>query len=167
LLVIGGEVICKDEPQQDAFDVVRLLRELVDRSFPRLRAIRFAVSVVDLDDCIAEVRFVLDKRLAYIWIDRTDLNRIDENALTGCLAHELCHVEADYKRGCLGKWFYDPLYWRVPCIKSWEERSVDRMAVRKGYGPQLIALHSYNDLYYESYAPKDGLTVQELTCLGG
>ena len=108
------------------------------------------------------MQYSVKDHAARLWMDPIDLSRMSQEAVTGCLVHELCHIERDWRRGKVGAWFFDPLYWSVPAILSWEERRVDLLAVRKGYGEHLLALHAYHDQHYAGYDNKDGLTVDEI-----
>ena len=149
-------------PENSKTAVEELVKSLIADSFPSLRDIRLVVALTESPDAIAEMEFSAKDRSAKLWVDRTDLSRMSRDALVGTLVHELCHVEADARRGLLGRWLYDPLYWRFPRVLSWEERRVDREVLRKGYGHHLLALSKYHNSHYAKYEYSDGLTEAEL-----
>jgi beta-lactamase regulating signal transducer with metallopeptidase domain len=142
-------------------DVEELIGELVRQSFPKIQGIRFAISLEASETGIAEMHLDRANKVASVSIDPMDLSQMNRDELVGCLAHELCHVERDWRRG----WWtsvFDWLYWRFPAVLSWEERSVDREAVRRGYGPELLAILAYHDRNYVKYDRADGLTAEEI-----
>jgi hypothetical protein len=144
-------------------EVEAAIRELVRESFPKIQEIRFEISLAASETGIAEMHFDRANRVASVWIDPVDLKQMSRPELVGCLAHELCHVERDWRRAWMTPAF-DWLYWSFPWMMSWEERSVDREAVRKGYGSELLAILAYHDRNYVKYDREDGLTADEIRC---
>ena len=138
-----------------------MIGELVRQSFPKIQGIRFAISLAASETGIAEMHLDRANKVAFVWIDPVDLKQMSRDELVGCLAHELCHVERDCRRGWITP-IFDWLYWSFPAVLSWEERSVDREAVRKGYGPELLAILDYHDRNYLKYDRTDGLTAEEI-----
>lgn len=72
-------------------------------------------------------------------VDKEVLN-MNDRAITGCLVHELCHIEN----------------WNL------SERDIDLMVINKGYGWELYEFLKYHDSIYEKYNKKDGLTKKEI-----
>lgn len=72
-------------------------------------------------------------------VDR-EVFKMNDDAITGCLLHELCHMAYP---------------WR-------SERRIDQTVINIGYGRHLYEFYKYHDHKYERYTKKDGLTKKEI-----
>ena len=76
----------------------------------------------------------------YVLLIDKEVFKMNDKAITGCLVHELCHIE------------------------NWDlsEREIDVKVISKGYGWELYEFLKYHDSIYEKYNKKDGLTKKEV-----
>lgn len=70
----------------------------------------------------------------------TKARRLSDKALTGLIAHELCHQERYRKMGVLSYYCFVLKYTFSQKARIEEEHEVDRMAVRKGFAAELHEL---------------------------
>lgn len=124
-------------------EIRKLTRLLIDASFPELEGKTPLIGIENSEHAfmqMVQVKIWPWWRLSVIVIDRESFS-MPAAALVGCLVHELCHVVA-------------------PDEKS--ERKIDKMVLKRGYGPNLLELKKYHDKHYEAYTKSDGLTRKEV-----
>lgn len=143
--------------------ITSLAMEMIAASFPSLQNRALRVKMVKTDDYVMAVRLGKTLRL---WVSKADAKRMGRSALTGVLAHELCHAEEDLHRQALT---HALLAEACESTASPEfsseaatERRIDAAVIRKGYGRQLLAFQKYHDRYYEPYDCTDGMTLNEI-----
>jgi hypothetical protein len=113
------------------------IKEIIIQDFKRLK-MPFIIYVNRDNLFMCSIKLPLSINI--LLVDKEVFN-MNDNAIIGCLVHELCHFEN----------------WN---IKS--ERDIDRMVIKKGYGRQLYEFLKYHDSIYEKYTKKDGLTKKEI-----
>lgn len=115
----------------------QLLKDVIRSSFPEIKRTPVVI-FVDRDDLFMGVTKVFG--IFILAVDKEAL-KMPEDAIKGCLAHELCHV---------ANW------------KEQSEREIDRMVINKGFAQELHAFLKWHDARYKSYKKKDGLTRKEV-----
>ncbi len=66
--------------------------------------------------------------------------KLGESALTGLLAHELCHQERYLQMGTLRYLEFAVKFVLSRTVRGSEEKATDRLTIEKGYGRQLYDL---------------------------
>lgn len=143
--------------------ITSLAMEMIAASFPSLRGRALKVKMVKTDDYVMAVRLGKTLRL---WVSKEDAKRMGRRAVTGVLAHELCHAEADLQEQTSGI-FSPPRSCKASArlgmpLEALAERRIDAAVIRKGYGRHLLAFQRYHDRYYEPYDCTDGMTADEI-----
>ena len=133
---------------------------MISRSFPALRGMTLRVKIIDTEDYVMSVR--LESKEIHLEVSREDAARMGRSAVTGVLAHELCHTEEDWRHGPFLETLFSWLSECIPSLKTRMERRIDIAVIWKGYGNELLAFQRYHDLYYEPYDQTDGMTVEEI-----
>jgi hypothetical protein len=144
--------------------IISLVMEMIATSFPSLQSRALRVKMVKTDDFVMAVRLGKSLRL---WVSKADAKRMGRNALTGVLAHELCHAEEDLQRQALTHALFAEGCESTAASpelssEAATERRIDAAVIRKGYGRQLLAFQKYHDRYYEPYDCTDGMTLHEI-----
>jgi hypothetical protein len=145
--------------------ITLLAKEMIATSFPCLQNRAVRVEMVKTDDYVMAVR--LGKALR-LWVSKADAKRMGRSALTGVLAHELCHAEEDLLlqqqalRHAAPSKACKPVAWPETAFEAEAERRIDAAVIQKGYGRQLLAFQKYHDRYYEPYDRTDGMTLDEI-----
>ena len=140
-------------------DVDALFERLRSISFGSLSALNISLELVDLEEDIGAVVYGPNADTFTVQLDRRNVSAMSEDAVIGCLAHELCHIDKDTEGGsALG----DLPNKLSSGLVTEDEREVDRMVIAKGYGPHLLAFQIYHDENYEPYNACDGLTRDEI-----
>lgn len=144
-------------------DIRLLAKAMIAASFPSLRGKPVRVKMVKTDDYVMAVRLGKAIRL---WVSKEDARRMGRSALTGVLAHELCHAEEDLQpdttKGALLAMACGLVPGLEARVETASERRIDAAVIRKGYGRQLLAFQKYHDRYYEPYDHTDGMTLKEI-----
>jgi hypothetical protein len=129
-------------------------RQIVEESFPELRKTKIVyVNRQRIGNCFMDVERTSPG--SFLLRVSKESRRLPESAFIGCVAHELSHVLIEKRIPYLFQDLFDNFY------ESFEdefERFVDRIAVSRGYGSNLISLYS------ESYSPQS-LSPEEITNL--
>jgi hypothetical protein len=143
-------------------DPSRLVRDLVEASFPALSSWRIRVRLVSSDGYVAAVLPFRPLRRALLLVCKQDWARMSKRAARGVLAHELCHLE-DAASTPIVKHALS-LVWQClsKSARANDERSADERVIAKGYGLDLLAFQEYHDREYEPYGQDDGLTLDEI-----
>lgn len=137
--------------------------KLIEKSFTELSVLQLDISIVKKQDYFMAVDTwaILSKGVLRIEIDKS-CNKMNQKAITGCLAHELSHAIIDlnkskskYILGGIVQSLFDP-------IKTKDEREADLLTLKRGYAENLIAFLKFQKKYYEKYNETDGLTIKEI-----
>jgi hypothetical protein len=144
-------------------NVQAMVQAIVDRSFPELRNVEIACRLTETaEDFIAGINWSrTDPPTIVITFSAEDVNQMPEDALVGCIAHELCHAEYDVALSPSVFAANDQRYGSDPEFRSAHEREIDLAVIKKGYGPELLALQMYHNQHYDPYQTSDGLTPEE------
>ena len=140
----------------------RRIREILDiiiqDSFASLKQVRIdIVKSADDDEFLACSG---NRGVGFKIYASKSIDKINDFALTGIVAHELCHIET------INRWppalavlevFASNL---LPFLNGFMERRTDENVIQKGYGENLLAFQKYHDKRYEAYTWFDGLKRQ-------
>jgi hypothetical protein len=116
---------------------VTIIRNLIDKSFPRLQGKKIHLFVFRLRFYAMSVwippffRFI---------VMSTRTKSFNDNVLTAILAHELCHQERYLQRGTFGYILFAIRFIFSRKEQAKEEMATDRLTVEKGFGRQLYEL---------------------------
>lgn len=91
-----------------------------------------------------------------LFIDKSIL-KFSEEGFKGCLAHELSHIGE--RSGQLMKFLTSRLR---HVTETERERSADLMAVRRGFGNELLEFHRLHNKKYKKFNASEGLTTKEI-----
>jgi hypothetical protein len=90
------------------------------------------------------------------------LREAPRRVLEGGLAHELCHIEADFRLHGHQR----DLAWRRYRESRWcrmrEERATEERVIELGYGPHLLALTHFAHRLGYSFSRENGLLYAEV-----
>ncbi len=135
-----------------------LLRQVRRRSFPRLRSRSISIDWGTTDGLLS---YAVDSDQYAITVNDR-LRKASRTALTGGIAHELCHIEAETKLGIYAR----ELAWSRYADSKWyrmrEERSVESRAVELGYGSHLLELTRFAHRLGYTFKREHGLLYREL-----
>lgn len=126
--------------------------------FPELDKVDITVKVKKKTDYLMAITSNPIKKNAILKIDWF-LRKASEEALKGCLAHELIHIGDDIKNGVFG--------FIINAVKNRHfnaslERKVDLEVINRGLGNELLEFQKFHDKYFEKYNESDGLTKKEI-----
>jgi hypothetical protein len=141
-------------------NLIALANSMISSSFPALRGMTLELEMVDTEDYVMAMS--LEGQVIHLDVSREDAARMGRRAVTGVLAHELCHAEEDYRHGPLLERLFSWLCDRFPGLETRMERRIDAAVIQKGYGNELLAFQRYHDRHYEPYLQTDGMTVEEI-----
>jgi hypothetical protein len=143
-------------------DLDSIIYKVIQQSFPTLQGVLISSRLVDADNFLAGIQWQSNQPPSVLLsFSAVDLEQMPQEALVGCIVHELCHVEYDVALSGSDRVANDVRYAASAEYRSAHEREIDMAVIEKGYGPELLALQSYHDLHYEAYESSDGLTQQE------
>ncbi len=148
-------------------DLNATIREIVHRSFPALGNLSISCRVTETaEDFLAGIQWNrTDPPSVVITFSATDIAQMSDDALVGCIVHELCHAEFDAALSPDVFAANNQQYAADPEFRTSHEREIDVAVIKKGYGPELLALQTYHNHHYEPYQPSDGLTPEETQAL--
>jgi len=116
--------------------VIKMANEIIEKSFPELRK-----------KCILFVILPFRFYALSLWIPPFGLiiislrtKKIASSALTGLIAHELCHQERYRKMGLMGYLRFTFGYIFSKKNRIDEEHNTDRLTILKGYAHELYEL---------------------------
>ena len=139
-----------------------IFQKLRGTGFSSLARLDIRLSIVDSEDDLGAVVYGPKGDNFVILLNRADAAAMSEEAVIGCLAHELAHIEKDTEGGT---GLSESARNFVPSLTTQDEREVDCIVIAKGYGRQLLALQTYHDENYQPYTDSDGLTRDEIIAL--
>jgi len=144
-------------------DLEAMVQAIVQRSFPELRNLEISCRLTETaEDFLAGINWSrTDPPTIAITFSAEDVNQMPEDALVGCIVHELCHAEYDAALSPSVFAANDDRYGSDPEFRSAHEREIDLAVIKKGYGAELLALQIYHNQHYEAYQSSDGLTPEE------
>lgn len=136
-------------------DLNQIIAEIVPQAFPELAGKKIELEYVRLDD--ASFDCVSYREHYWIRVDK-DMASAPRRVLVGGLAHELCHFILNKKETV-----WQALKYKLS--KSYRiivERNTDLETIKRGFGPQLLALARYNETQNDGYDAESGLSAAEL-----
>ena len=144
-------------------DLNETVHEIVERSFPELRHLEISCRLTETaEDFLAGIQWNrTDPPTIVISFSADDVKQMSDDALVGCIVHELCHAEYDFALSPSVFAANDQQYASDPEFRSTHEREIDLAVIKKGYGRELLALQIYHNEHYDAYQPSDGLTPEE------
>jgi hypothetical protein len=144
-------------------DLNATIHDIVERSFPLLRDLKISCELTDTaEDYLAGIDWRLSEpREIILTFSAEDVKQMPDDALVGCIVHELCHAEYDFALSPSMFATNDQRYGSDPEFRSTHEREIDLAVIQKGYGRELLALQVYHNAHYEAYQTSDGLTREE------
>ena len=147
----------------DLPNLQEMVQAIVERSFPELRDLEITCRLTKAaEDFLAGINWRrTDPPTIVITFSAEDVNQMPEDALVGCIVHELCHAEYDAALPASVFAENDHRYGSDPEFRSAHEREIDLAVIKKGYGAELLALQAYHNQHYEAYQTCDGLTPEE------
>jgi len=127
---------------------------IVLKAFPDLLQERIHTEYALLEDSFFEYG-ILGKD--YFIEVKKSLETVDDQIVIGGIAHELCHIARDKKKG-----FFDSfLYKHNKYYRYMDERQTDLDVVLRGYGKNLMAFLKFRETQTLSYE-NEGITLIEL-----
>jgi hypothetical protein len=136
-----------------------ILRILIRRHFPELRRVRIALQAGDYD-CWMYYE-PAGRRSFILGVDRS-LEGAPRRVLEGGFAHELAHITRDIR---YSPFQLDRAFGRYQRSLAWsirDERNTDLEAIRRGCGPQLLALMRYGRARGYPSCREQGLLIGEV-----
>ena len=124
----------------EALVLERVVRQMIRRSFPRLRRRWVTIEWGAAEEELLAYRVEGGRHAIRV---NDDLRRAPRRVLEGGIAHELCHIDADLRltprvRDLSWERYERSRWWRIR-----EERATDERVIDLGYGPQLFAFLRY------------------------
>ena len=136
----------------------RILRQMVRRSFPRLRRRAIAIGWGAEDELFY---YMADAEQYLIAVNRS-FEEAPTRVLEGGIAHELCHIDADLRLGIYPR----ELAWNRYSESWWyrirNERATEQQAIALGYGRHLLDLIRYARRLGYTFAREHGLFYAEI-----
>ena len=114
--------------------IKNIIEKLIKKSFPILRRKKIYIYYFSKVPFSGGAYWILPFWRA-LFINKKRKFNMEE--LTGLIAHELCHFEVYQKRGWLKTNVIEVLYWISSKFRKNEERTVERMVIRKGYAKHI------------------------------
>jgi hypothetical protein len=111
--------------------------KLIGHSFPLLRDKKIIIFVAWLRFYALSVWIPPFLRLMVLSTRTRDL---DKPAITGLIAHELCHQERYLKMGVMKYLAFAAKFLISSETRGTEEKATDRLTIEKGYGRELYEL---------------------------
>jgi hypothetical protein len=144
-------------------DLNATVHDIVERSFPELRHLDISCRLTETaEDFLAGIQWSrTDPPGIIISFSVEDVKQMPDDALIGCIVHELCHAEYDSALSPSVFAANDQQYASDPAFRSTLEREIDLAVIKKGYGRELLALQTYHNEHYDAYQASDGLTPEE------
>lgn len=136
----------------------RILRELIRRSFPRLRRRAIAIGWGAED----ELLYYTADGEEYLIAVNPCLQPAPRRVLEGGIVHELCHINADLRLGVYGSQLAWTRYSESRWYRMRNERATEQQAVALGYGRQLMALIRFARGLGYSFGREHGLLFAEI-----
>jgi hypothetical protein len=122
----------------------QITRFLIDKSFPLLKGKRIVIGIAPLSFYAFSVWLPPFLRLIVL---STKVKHFDRSAITGLIAHELCHQERYVNMGTLKYLGFTVKFLTSRNSRAEEEKATDRLTIEKGYGWELYRLSeiTHND----------------------
>jgi hypothetical protein len=133
----------------------------INRGFPELiGSVVITADYKSMEDSYFEMDR-LRKKEYHINADNSLINA-GNKVIIGGLAHELAHISKDFNKNWLANEIDSWLYSLSARYETWDERRADALAIKKGFGKELLAFLDYANERGEVYNKKDGLTAEEI-----
>jgi hypothetical protein len=131
--------------------------------WPELRRLRISIAFAALPDDTL-LRYDCTPGRYSISINDA-LRHAPVRVLEGGVAHELAHVVRDSPLPPRFRTLAYARYDRSRAFRIRDERATDRLAVERGYGPQLLAFLTYVRALGYTFTPEHGLHTREVAAL--
>jgi hypothetical protein len=145
-------------PTHDIF-LGGIARKLIARSFPRLKPLQLTISWGTDDGLLCYIA----KNGNPLILVHEYLRRATKHVLAGGIAHELCHIDADFRLAPYQRelaWTrYNTLRW----CRIREERATDLRVIQLGYGPNLLAFVRFARRLGYTFQREHGLLYAEIS----
>lgn len=115
----------------------QITQALIDQSFPLLKRRKIHILVAKFSFYGFSVWIPPVLRLIVLSKRTGD---IDKRAVTGLIAHELCHQERYIKMGAMKYLVFAFRFLTSRSARAAEEKATDRLTIEKGYGRELFEL---------------------------
>ncbi len=137
-------------------DKLEVIRDgIIRKAFPELINEDIQIEYKELRDaCLEYGKFTSEG--FHIEVDES-LRTAPVDVINGGIAHELCHIMADKKRG-LSEW----LLRKSVRYRMLDERDTDLRTIIRGYGRELLAFLRYAETKGYPYYKEDGLSIREI-----
>jgi hypothetical protein len=136
----------------------RILRQMVRRSFPKLRRRSIAIGWGDED----ELFYYTNDAEGYLIVVNDSLKGAGRRALEGGIAHELCHIDADLRLGLYPRQLAWDRYSESRWYRMRNERATERQAIALGYGRHLTELIRFARRLGYTFEREHGLFYSEI-----
>ena len=136
----------------------RILRQMVRRSFPRLRRRAIAIGWGSEEELFY---YTVDAE-QYLIAVNPSLRGAPRRALEGGIAHELCHIDADLKLGAYPRLLAWNRYSESRWYRMRNERATEYQAIALGYGRHLMELIRFASRLGYRFAREHGLFYAEI-----
>lgn len=135
---------------------------LIKTAFPELERITITFQYQRSDDFFMQCGPTERKGTYGIDVDSA-MRKAPDDAFIGCLAHEFCHIVEFERFGAIMD-IEHVLYEKSEFYLKVAERRVDRMAVRRGFGLEMIALMNYEQTIIPE-SEEQGLNREEILAM--
>ena len=135
-----------------------ILRSVIRRSFPRLRLRPILISW----GAEGELLHYRVGRDHYVIGVNNCLQKAPRRVLEGGIAHELCHIDADLKKGPHQRELAWSRYVESRWCRMREERATEWRVIELGYGSHLLALIRFAHGLGYSFSRENGLLYAEV-----
>jgi len=129
----------------------KMVDELVKKSFPELKSCK--IRFIEVPRFFPFWSFVQRGFGSFFIFLNKVYRKLDDNAVKGGLAHELCHIVLDHQyRGGLNDFLHNFIkYWSSSFNTKMSrkiETEVDREVIRRGYAGPLLASHNAGETFF-------------------
>lgn len=148
----------------DQNKLLNITNSLIHKSFPELEKVSILIDFEELSDAYLMYGVVKDKKEYFIVVDPS-MKKAPVKAVTGGIAHELCHIVSDLQDNSILKIFWNWLYNKNIYYQNLVERNTDTDTIIRGYGNELLILMDFSNKNADDRVfktPYTGLTYEEI-----
>jgi hypothetical protein len=133
---------------------------MIAQAYPELRRRRVGIAFGELGPETL-FRYAWDQGRFSILVGE-EFRKAPAAVLEGGIAHELAHLVRDgrHRPPALHRAF--ERYERSRCYRIRDERATDRLAIDRGFGPQLLAMMRWSRAHGVRFRAEDGLHSREI-----
>lgn len=138
-------------------------KEIIEKYFKSLQHLSILLKETHNKnvDFFAAASIILHKKQYKIRLN-PEIYKMNIDAIKGCIAHEIAHIELLNKKSGLKLFKHLLMLTMDDPYLSKHEREADELVIKKGLGKELLAFQKYHDQNYENYDESDGLTESEI-----